>query len=177
MREPIKPRMLVVVRNPIGAGIGLLALLAFLALALSALGEGAGMRDGDHRVREIRATSAPLIATDLAGFQERMRRQGRGYARDTDSLVRAWLTQFPRREWRKMRDWTDYHGVHGSATRSGFVVETMSAPDADGWYRLEVERAAGRITATCGGGPAPGCTDGHWRFQAHGLPASYLLGS
>ena len=74
MREPIKPRMLVVVRNPIGVGIGLLALLAVLAPALSALGEGAGTRDGDRRVREIRATSAPLIASDLAGFEERMRR-------------------------------------------------------------------------------------------------------
>ncbi len=127
-------------------------------------------------MREIRASSAPLIASDLAGFQERMRRDGRGYAPDTETLVDAWLTQFPRRERRKMRDWTDYHGVQGSATSSGFVVETMSAPDADGWYRLEVERKAGRIAATCGGRPTPGCTDGRWRLQAHGLPASYLLG-
>ena len=51
----------------------------------------------------------------------------------------------------------------------------MSAPDADGWYRLEVERKAGRITATCGG-PTPGCSKGRWRYQEHGLPASYLLG-
>ncbi|HEX6584883.1 MAG TPA: hypothetical protein VF056_14885 [Thermoleophilaceae bacterium] len=90
MREPTEHWMLVVIRNPIGAGIGLLALLTFLAMALSTLGEGAGARDG--------------------------------------------------------------------------------------WYRLEVERRAGRISATCGGGPAPGCTDGHWRFEAHGLQASYLLG-
>jgi hypothetical protein len=176
MREPTKLWMLVVVRHPIGAGVSLLALLAFLALVLSALGDGAGARDGGRRVREIRATSAPLIASDLAGFQERMRRQGRGYAPDTDSLLDAWLRQFPRRDWHKMREWTDYHGVQASATRSGFVIETMSAPDADGWYRLEVQRKAGRIAATCGGGPVPGCMDGGWRFQAHGLPASYLLG-
>ena len=169
--------MLIVVRHPIGAGLSLLAVLAFAAFALLALDDESGaMRDGDRRVREIRASSAPLIASDLAGFQERMRRQGRGYAPDTDALIDAWLTQFPRHDRRKMRDWTGYHGVQASATRVGFVIETASAPDADGWYRLEVERAAGRITTSCGGSPAPGCVEGRWRFQAHGLPASYLLG-
>jgi hypothetical protein len=127
-------------------------------------------------VREIRASSAPLIASDLAGFQERMRREGRGYARNTVPLIDAWLRQFPRSERREMRDWTEYHGVQASATSSGFAIETASAPDANGWYRLEVERKTGRIAATCGGGPTPGCADGLWRFQAHGLPASYLLG-
>jgi hypothetical protein len=169
--------MLVLVRNPIGVGAGLVALLAFLALLLTTLGDSAGAgRDRNRTVRESRATSATLIASDLAGFQERMRRQGRGYAPDTATLVHAWLRQFPRRDWRMMRDWTEYHGLHASATSSGFVLETMSAPDADGWFRLEVRRAAGRIVATCGGSPAPGCSDGHWRVSAHGLPASYLLG-
>ena len=46
----------------------------------------------------------------------------------------------------------------------------------EGDHRLEVERKAGRIHATCGGSPAPGCIGGRWRIQAHGLPASYLLG-
>jgi len=153
------------------------ALLALFAFILSTLDQGAGaVHDGNRRVREIRASSAPLIASDLAGFQERVRREGRGYARDTDALINAWLKQFPRRERHEMRDWTGYHGVQASATGSGFAIETMSAPEADGWYRLAVERKAGRISATCGGSPAPGCVEGRWRFQAHGLPASYLLG-
>ena len=169
--------MAVLVRKPIGAGAGLLALLAFLALALSTPDGSAGAGgDRNRTVREARATSAPLIASDLAGFQERMRRQGRGYATDTETLVDRWLTQFPRSERRKMRDWTEYHGVHASATRSSFVVETVSAPDADGWFQLEVRRGAGRTIATCGGSPAPGCSAGHWELSAHGLAASYLLG-
>ncbi len=169
--------MVVLVRNPIGAGAGLLALLAFLALTLSMLDGSAGAGgDGNRTVREARATSAPLIASDLAGFQERMRRQGRGYAPDKETLLDRWLTQFPPRERRKMLNWTEYHGVQASATGSGFVVETVSAPDANGWFRLEVRREAGRIIATCGGSPAPGCSEGHWRYSAHGLPASYLLG-
>jgi hypothetical protein len=176
MREPTLSWMLVVVRHPIGAGVSLVGLLALLAFVLSMLDDGAGgVHDGNRRVREIRASSATLIASDLAGFQERMRREGRGYARDTDALISAWLEQFPRRDRREMRDWTGYHGVQASATSSGFVIETMSAPEADGWYRLEVERNAGRISATCGGSPAPGCVGGRWRIQAHGLPASYLL--
>jgi hypothetical protein len=169
--------MVILVRNPIGAGLSLLALVAIAAFVLAAIDDGGGAaRDGNRRVREIRASSAPLIASDLAGFQERMRRQGRGYAPDTRALIDAWLTQFPRRDWHEMRDWTGYHGVQASATRSGFVIETMSAPEADGWYRLEVERKAGRISATCGGSPAPGCVGGRWRIQRHGLVASYLLG-
>jgi len=81
MREPTMAWMLVLVRNPIGAGLSLLAVLALAAFVLSTLdGEGGALPDGDRRVREIRASSAPLIASDLAGFQERMRREGRGYA-------------------------------------------------------------------------------------------------
>jgi hypothetical protein len=60
-----------------------------------------------------------------------MRRQGRGYAPDTATLVRAWLRQFPHRDWRRMREWAEYHGLQASTTHSGFVVETMSAPDAN----------------------------------------------
>jgi hypothetical protein len=169
--------MLIVVRHPIGAVVSLLAVVAFAAFALSTLDDGsAGARDGNRKVREIRASSAPLIASDLAGFQERMRREGRGYAPDTEALIDAWLRQFPRRERRRMRDWTEYHGVQASATKAGFTIETASAPDADGWFRLEVERRAGRIAASCGGSPAPGCVEGRWRLHAHGLVARYLLG-
>jgi hypothetical protein len=35
------------------------------------------VRDVNRRVREIRASSAPLLASDLAGFRERRRREGR----------------------------------------------------------------------------------------------------
>lgn len=168
--------MLILVRNPLGAGVSLLAMLAFLGLVLSTLDDRAAGRDPNRTVREARATSAPVLASDLAGFQERMRRQGRGYAPDTAALIHAWLKQFPRRDWGMMRDWANYHLAEGSATKSGFVVETMSAPDADGWFRLEVRRRAGRIIATCGGSLAPECTEGRWRFSAHGLTASYLLG-
>ena len=71
--------MVMLVRNPIGAGLSLLAIVAFAAFVLSTLvGGGGAVRDGNRRVHEIRASSAPLIASDLAGFQERMRRQGQG---------------------------------------------------------------------------------------------------
>jgi hypothetical protein len=60
--------VLVAVRHPIGAGVSLVALLALLAFTLSTLDEGPGaVHDGNRRVREIRASSAPLIASDLAG--------------------------------------------------------------------------------------------------------------
>jgi hypothetical protein len=82
--------MLVLVRNPFGAGAGLVGLLAFLALLLTTLGDAAGAgRDRNRTVREARATSATLIASE----------------------------------------------------GSGFVVETMSAPDADG------ARPAGELPA------------------------------
>jgi hypothetical protein len=177
MQAPTKMQMLVLVRHPLGAGASALALLALLAFVLSGLDDdGGGVRDGDQKVREIRASSAPLIASDLAGFQERRRREGRAYARDTEALVSAWLGQFEADERRGMRDWTEYHGVLASATASGFVVETSSAPGTDGWYRLKVDRRAGRIRATCGGTPAPGCRRGRWRIGSHGLNKRYLLG-
>lgn len=166
--------MLVLVRHPIGAGAGVLGLLTLALLVLSTLdGRADGVRGGDRRVLEIRAESASLIASDLAGFQERRRREGRGYARGTEALVSSWLTQFDRRERGGMRDWTEYHGVHASASGSRFVVETSSGPGTDGWYRLTVDRRAGRVTARCGGDPAPGCSRGRWRIGTHGLPRSY----
>lgn len=87
-----------------------------------------------------------------------------------------WLEQLAPKHRRKMRGWTEYHGLQGSAAQRGFVIETTSAPAADGWYRLEVDRRAHRVNATCGGSPAPGCINGHWRYQDRGLARSYLLG-
>jgi len=87
-----------------------------------------------------------------------------------------WLTQFGAEHRRQMREWTQYHGVHASATRRAFVIETVSAPAADGWYRLAVNRRARSVSATCGGDPAPGCVNGRWRIESHGLVRAYLLG-
>jgi hypothetical protein len=176
MQAPTKSQMLVVMRHPIGAGLSALALLAFLAFVLSTMDGGAtGVRDGDRRVLEIRAESAPLIASDLAQIQERRRRAGLGYARDTDALVAAWLRQFDTGERHDMREWSEYHGAHASATATRFVVETSSGPGADGWYRLEVDRRAGRVERTCGGEPTPGCVRGRWPADSHGLSDRYLL--
>ena len=169
--------MLVPFRHPVGIAVSALALLSFLGFVLgSVYGERNGVRGRDHKVERILATSAPLLAADFASFQERRRREGRGYARDTETLVADWLEAFPAKHRRKMRGWTEYHGLQAGATRRGFVIETMSAPAADGWYRLEVDRRAQRVSATCGGSPAPGCVHGHWRYQDRGLPRSFLLG-
>jgi len=169
--------MLVLVRHPLGAGAMLLSLALLAAFLLSTLDEPSGaVRDGDRRVLEIRATSAPLLASDFAGFQERRRREGRGYARGTDALVAAWVRQFEPRERDEMIEWSRYHGTHASATRRGFVVETSSGPGASGWYRLEVDRRAGTVERTCGGDPAPTCRKGRWPKDAHGAVDSYLLG-
>ena len=85
--------------NPLRAGAILLSLALFAVFLLSALDERTGaVRDGDRRVLRIRAGSAPLVASDLAGFQERRRREGRGYARDTDALVAAWVRRLEPRE-------------------------------------------------------------------------------
>jgi hypothetical protein len=169
--------MLVGIRHPVGIGALALALLAFAAFLLSTVyGDAGGTRSGDRRVEAIRADSAPLIASDLAGFQERLRREGRGYAPDTEALIGAWLRQFDSEHRGQMREWTRYHGVDASATRTAFVIETSSAPGRDGWYRLTVDRRAGRIDARCGGSPTPGCRDGRWRVGRYGQVRRYLLG-
>ena len=148
--------MLVPFRHPVGIGVSALALLSFLAFALSSVyGEPGGLGGRDRKVERILATSAPLLAADFAGFQERRRREGRGYARDTETLVAYCLEQFPAKHRRKMRGWTEYHGLQAGATRQGFVIETMSAPAADGWYRLEVDRRAQRVSATCTDSESP----------------------
>jgi hypothetical protein len=127
-------------------------------------------------VERIRADSAPLVAADLAGFQERRRREGRDYARETEALVADWLAQFDSEHRGQMREWAQYHGVHATATRRGFVIETASAPTADGWFRLAVDRRTRTVAATCGGDPAPGCVNGRWRIRDYGLVRAYLLG-
>jgi hypothetical protein len=169
--------MLVGIRHPVGIGVSVLALLCFLLFALSTVyGDPGGARRADPKVDRILADSAPLIASDLAMFQERRRRMGLGYLRDTDALVSAWLGQFGPRDRGRMRDWTGYHGARASATRSRFVIETLSAPGRSGWYRLTVDRRAGRVLARCGGDPAPGCRGGRWQIQQYGLIRRYLLG-
>jgi hypothetical protein len=169
--------MLIPFRHPVGIAVSALALVSFLGFVLASVyGEPGGVRGRDLKVERILASSAPLVASDLAGFQERRRREGRGYALDTDALVSDWLTQFDREHRREMREWTQYHGVQASATRTRFVIETMSAPAADGWFRLVVDRRAGRVSATCGGDPAPGCVNGRWSTLDHGLVRSYVLG-
>jgi hypothetical protein len=169
--------MLVGIRHPVGIGVSLLALVSVLALLLSSVyGDSRGVRRADPNVDRILADSAPLIASDLATFQERRRRMGLGYLRDTDALVSAWVRQFGPRDRRRMRDWTRYHGVEASATRSGFAIEALSAPARSGWYRLTVDRRARRVVARCGGDPAPGCSRGRWNIERHGLIRAYLLG-
>src|SRR4051794_12606150 len=169
--------MLVPFRHPVGIAVSALALLSFLGFVMASVyGEPAGVRGRDLKVARIRASSAPLVATDLAGFQERRRREGRGYAPDTEALVGDWLTQFDAEHRRQMRDWTQYHGVQARATRAGFVIDTVSAPAADGWFRLEVARRARLVSATCGGHPAPGCVDGRWQVEDYGLVRRYVLG-
>jgi hypothetical protein len=80
--------MLVPFRHPVGIAVSALALLSFLGFVLASVyGEPAGVRGRDLKVERIRASSAPLVAADLAGFQERRRREGRGYASDTQSLL------------------------------------------------------------------------------------------
>ena len=165
--------MLVAFRHPVGIAVSALALLSFLVFVLSSV-QGAPGRD--RKVERIRADSVPLVAADLAGFQERRRREGRDYAHDTEALVADWLAQFDSEHRGQMREWTQYHGVHATATRRGFVIETASAPAADGWYRLAVDRRTRTVSATCGGDPAPGCTGGRWRVRDYGLVRAYLLG-
>ncbi|HEX6652780.1 MAG TPA: hypothetical protein VF072_08555 [Thermoleophilaceae bacterium] len=52
----------------------------------------------------------------------------------------------------------------------GIAVSALAA----GW--LVVDRPARRVSATCGGDPAPGCVNGRWRILDHGLVRRYLLG-
>jgi hypothetical protein len=166
--------MLIAIRSPLGAALAAGLAMAAAAFALSALG-GDGVRDGegDRKVREIRASSAPLLASDLAGFRERRRREGSGDV----PLLTAWLAQYPTDDRRGMRDWLDYHAVRTGSLAGGFYVETSTGPGTDGWFRIEVDRAARRVELTCGGRPAPGCSGGRWRLHDFGLTRSYLLGA
>jgi hypothetical protein len=80
--------MLIPFRHPVGIVVSALALLSFFGFALASVyGRPSGADGRDLRVERILASSAPLVAADLAGFQERRRREGRGYARDTEELV------------------------------------------------------------------------------------------
>jgi hypothetical protein len=169
--------MPVIVRNPVAAALAALlvvsvAVLGFLGIEGWADGEG----QGDRRVLEIRAESASLIAADVAQFEERRRREGEGYAAG-ETLLADWLGQFPRDERGRMLEWTRYHSLRTDTRPGGFTVRTSSGPGASGFFRIEVDREAGTVSATCGGDPAPRCTNGRWRVEQHGLPRGYLLGN
>jgi hypothetical protein len=117
-------------------------------------------------VLRIRASSAPLIAADLAGVWDR---------RPDSDLLPVWLAQYSGDDRRQMRDWLSYHHARVSAGAVRLRVETSSGPGTDGWFRLEVDRRAGRVALTCGGSPAPGCTGGRWRLDRFGLIPADLL--
>ena len=165
--------MLAVIRNPIGPVLAALLATAGVIFALSSFNnEGSREADPNRRVREIRASSAPLLASDLAAFIERRRRSGLS---DADPVA-AWLSQFPRNDRGEMRDWLDYHDARIGVTATGYRLETSSGPGTDGWFRVEVDRRSRRVSATCGGEPAPGCASGRWRLEGFGHASSYLLG-
>ncbi len=168
--------MAVIVRNPFGAALAVAMLVAFAFVAYLGIdGWGGGGGDGDRRVLEIRAASASLIAADVAQLEERRRRNGDGYAAG-ETLLADWLGQFPAKERKRMLDWTRYHRLRTDTRPGGFVVRTSSGPSATGFFKLEVDRRAKTVSATCGGDPAPGCRGGRWRIGRHGLQESYLLG-
>src|SRR5688572_22059700 len=132
--------MIVAIRNPLGAALA--ALIALAVFGLSSLDdEGRRTGDGNRKVREIRASSAPLLAADLAGFAERRRREGRGMS----GLVEAWLAQYRDDAREDMRDWLGYHDARVSAGVGLVRIETSSGPDTGGWFRIEVDRARDRV--------------------------------
>jgi hypothetical protein len=167
--------MPVIVRNPFGAALAACLLVAFGVVVFLGIDGWGGGGDGDRRVLEIRAESASLIAADVAQVEERRRRNGKGYAAG-ETLLADWLAQFPARERRRMLDWSRYHELRTDTSAGGFVVRTASGPGASGFFRLEVDRRAKTVLASCGGEPAPGCRHGRWRIERHGLLESYLLG-
>ena len=174
--EPDDTLMPKIARNPTGATLAALlvagvAVLVFLGIDGWADGEGRGER----RVLEIRAQSASLIAADVAQFEERRRREGDGYAAG-ETLLADWLGQFPSAERERMLDWSHYHALRADTRPGGFAVRTSSGPGTSGFFRVEIDREAGTVSATCGGDPAPRCVNGRWRVEQHGLERAYLLG-
>jgi hypothetical protein len=158
--------MLVVIRNPVALLLGALLASASVVFALAGMGNEDRRLGGDSKVLRIRASSAPLLASDLAGFWDRRR--------DADVLS-GWLAQYPADDRPGMRDWLSYHDARVSAGRARLRVETSSGPGTDGWFRLEVDRRASRVEPRCGGWPAPGCVRGRWRLDDFGLRPSDLL--
>jgi hypothetical protein len=153
-----------------------LAVLAVLTLGVSIPAERRESGAGDARVTRIRAGSASLVAADVAQVQTRRARRGLPFARDTGALLRAWLAQWKKPRVRdRMRDWAEYHGLRASAGRERFVVRTSAGPGTSGWFRLAVDDRTDRVTATCGGTPAPGCRRGRWNPTDHGHAPRYYL--
>ena len=163
-------------RSPLVAVLPLVLVLVLALVVALAMGGWGTEGEGDRRVLEIRAGSASLIAADVAQLEEQRRRNGEGYAAG-ETLLADWLAQFPRRDRRRMLDWSRYHDLRTETHRGGFSVHTSSGPGASGWFSIEVDRRARRVEAACGGEPAPGCRNGRWRIARHGLQESYLLGS
>ena len=159
--------MLVVIRYPVALLVGALLALAGVAFALTGMGDEGRRSGGDAKVLRIRASSAPLLASDLAGFWDR--------GRDANVLS-GWLAQYSGDDRGRMRDWLEYHDVRVSAGRTRLRVETSSGPGTDGWFRIEVDRHAGHVELRCGGEPAPGCRSGRWRLDRFGLRPADLLG-
>jgi hypothetical protein len=131
------------------------------------------------------ATDAPFLVTGLAGVQEQRRRQGMRYARDTEELADAWFRRNDPRDGEPALDasdmlarrrWAESRGLAATATDSGFEIRASSTEEPGVWFRLDVDRAAGRISATCGGNPTEYCNDGHWPIDAFGGYHSFLLG-
>jgi hypothetical protein len=131
------------------------------------------------------ATDAPFLVTGLAGVQEQRRRQGIGYARDTEELADAWfLRNAPRgaepaldaSDMRARRRWAESRELDATATGSSFTIRATSTDEPGVWFQLEVDRGADRISATCGGNPTEYCDDGHWPIDAFGGYESFLLG-
>jgi hypothetical protein len=165
-----------IVRNPIAAALAALLVVALAVgayLGLDSWENGEGR--GERRVLEIRARSAPLIAADVARFEENRRREGRDYAAG-ETLLADWLAQYPRGERPRMLEWTRYHSLRTDTRAGGFSVRTASGPGVSGFFRIDVDRDARTVRATCGGDPAPGCVAGRWRVESQGLRRSYLLG-
>jgi hypothetical protein len=93
--------MLIAIRSPLGAALG---------------GDDVRTGTGDRKVREIRASSAPLLASDLAGFRERRRHESHGGA----DLLDAWVAQFPDDARGGMRDWLEYHDARTGRLTGGW---------------------------------------------------------
>jgi hypothetical protein len=108
-------------------------------------------------------TDAPSVVARRASMIEQSRRSGFDYTSDSKEPA---VTGRP----------SGIRKLEESVTESGFVIEATDELPLGAWARLEVDRQARRVTATCGGAPTVYCTDGRWRIEEHGVSRGYLLG-